>query len=40
MFALWLFFACAMIVLVARIARRRASYEPGAQRPLVSVSSM
>jgi hypothetical protein len=40
MFALWIFFACATIFLVARIATRRAAYEPEAQRPLVSVSSL
>lgn len=37
MFALWIFFACATIFLVARIARGRTPYGPEAQRPLVSV---
>jgi hypothetical protein len=37
MFALWLFFACATIILVARIAKHRAPY---AQRPLVSLPSV
>jgi glycosyl transferase family 87 len=40
MFALWIFFACATIFLVVRIARRRTPYEPEAQRPLVSVASL
>jgi hypothetical protein len=40
MFALWLFFACATIILVARIAKRHAPHGSEAQRPLVSLSSM
>jgi hypothetical protein len=40
MFALWLFLACATIILVARIAKRRAPHGSEAQRPLVSLSSM
>ena len=40
MFALWLFLACATIILVARIAKRHAPHGSEAQRPLVSLSSM
>jgi Glycosyltransferase family 87 len=40
MFALWLFFACATIILVARIAKGHAPHGSEAQRPLVSLSSM
>ena len=39
-FALWLFFACATIIVVARTAKRRVPYGSEPQRPLVSLSSM
>jgi hypothetical protein len=40
MFALWVFFACATIILATRIAKRRDAYSSGAERPLVSFSRL
>jgi hypothetical protein len=38
MFALWVFFTCATVILVTRIVKRRNSYASGVERPLVNFS--